>query len=330
MPPRDRVRRGAPGGLTDVSAPPRVVVTGAGGFVGMFLVPALKNAGWTVESWGRSGPDGVDVRDAAVVRARLAAARPSAIVHLAGVTHLPKVLEDPDAALLVNVGGAANVLDAARRETPAARVLVVSSCAVYGAPKPENLPLDEDAPLLAEHPYGVQKIAVECLADRAREDFGLDVVVVRPFNHLGPGQEPRFAASWFASQIARIEAGLADPVLRVGNLEPKRDMLDVRDVVRAYVSLLRPGAPRGIFNVARGESTRIGWVLDWFVKHSTAAVTIESEPALFRKMDAPDLSGSCARLHAAIGWAPLIPLDDTLSMILDDARRRAAPAEPPR
>jgi GDP-4-dehydro-6-deoxy-D-mannose reductase len=310
--------------MTRGGDPLRVLVTGAGGFVAGHLIPRLAERGHEVAACrGPKQPGGVDVRDAAAVRQRVALDRPDAVVHLAGITHLPKVLADPSAALAVNVNGTLNVLEAVRREAPAARVLIVSSAAVYGSPGPESLPLVEDAPLLAKHPYGVQKIAVECLAERYREDHGADVVVARPFNHLGPGQEPRFAASWFAVQIARVEAGLAPPKLRVGNLEPKRDLLDVRDVVRAYLLLIGPGAPRGLYNVARGESTRIGWVLDWFLERCTVPVTVESDPSLFRPMDAPDLRGSHARLEAATGWRPEIPLEETLAGILDDARRRA-------
>jgi GDP-4-dehydro-6-deoxy-D-mannose reductase len=302
----------------------RVLVTGAGGFVGAHLVPALRRRGDDVIAWtGHAAAGGVDVRDAGAVREAVLAAAPDAVVHLAGITHLPKVLEDPEAALAVNVQGTANVLDGVRNGAAGARVLLVSSGAVYGSPAPETLPLDETAPLLAEHPYGVQKIAVECLGDRFREDCGLDVVVARPFNHLGVGQEPRFAASWFALQIARAEEGIAPATLRVGNLEPRRDLLDVRDVVLAYLGLLDLRGAPGPFNVARGVSTRIGWILDWFLERARVPLNVESEPALFRPHDAPDLRGSPARLRAATGWEPRVPLEETLREVLEDARARA-------
>lgn len=256
------------------------------------------------------------------MRRAIAVAAPDAVVHLAGITHLPKVLADPAAALAVNVTGAANVLEAVHREASRARVLIVSSGAVYGSPPPESLPLDEDAPLLSEHPYGVQKIAAECLAERYREDAGVDAVIVRPFNHLGPGQGARFAASWFALQIARVEAGLSEPRLRVGNLEPKRDLLDVRDVVRAYALLIALPRPGKVYNVASGVSTRIGWILDWFLARARVPVVVESDPSLFRPLDAPDLRGSHERLTAATGWKPEIPLDETLAAVLETARER--------
>src|SRR5687767_2833659 len=145
----------------------RVLVTGAEGFVGGHLLPELRAQRHETITWASPRhAGGVDVRDAAAVRERLASARPEAVVHLAGITHLPKVLADPAAALAVNVTGTLNVLEATRRVAPLARVLIVSSAAVYGSPRPDSLPLDEMTPLLAEHPYGVQKIATECLADR--------------------------------------------------------------------------------------------------------------------------------------------------------------------
>jgi GDP-4-dehydro-6-deoxy-D-mannose reductase len=301
----------------------RVLVTGAGGFVGGHLVPALGRAGHDVTAWGSPrAPGGVDVRESAAVREGVAAARPDAVIHLAGITHLPKVLADPEGAAAVNVGGARNVLEGVLREAPRARVLVVSSGAVYGSPPPQMMPLDETAPTLAQHPYGIQKIQAERLAGMY-QGLGVSVLVVRPFNHLGPGQGARFAASWFAIQIARAEAGLAEPRLRVGNLEPKRDLLDVRDVVDAYRRLLSPSAPEGTYNVASGTSIRIGWILDWFVARAKIPVAVESDPSLFRPMDAPDLRGSHAKLTAATGWKPAVPIEETLAAVLDDARAQA-------
>jgi GDP-4-dehydro-6-deoxy-D-mannose reductase len=301
----------------------RVLVTGALGFVGGHLVPALGRLGHEVVPWGSARAGGVDVRDAASVRRGMAAARPDAVIHLAGITHLPKVLEDPGAAAEVNVNGVRNVLEAVRLEAPRARVIVVSSGAVYGSPPPEAMPLEETAPALSEHPYGLQKIAAERLAEASRKDHGLQTIVARPFNHLGPGQGARFAASWFAIQIARAEAGLMEPKLRVGNLEPKRDLLDVGDVVSAYCKLIEPPVPLGTYNIASGRSIRIGWILDWFVARAKVPVAIESDPALFRPMDAPDLRGSHAKLTAATGWEPSIPIEETLAEVLDDARAQA-------
>ena len=298
----------------------RVLVTGAAGFVGGYLDPALRSLGHDVAAWGSPRSGGVDVRRLAAVRRGVAAAKPEAIVHLAGVTHLPKVLSDPEAAAEVNVKGTRNVLESVRREAPGARVLVVSSGAVDGSPPPESMPLDETAPTLAEHPYGLQKIAGEKLAELYRKEHGLRAIVARPFNHLGPGQGARFAASWFAIQIARAEAGLAEPKLRVGNLEPRRDVLDVRDVVAAYCKLIEPETPGGTFNIARGVSTRIGWILDWFVERAKVRVAVESDHSLFRPMDAPDLRGSHAKLTAATGWKPVIPIEETLASVLEGAR----------
>lgn len=298
----------------------RVLVTGSAGFVGGHLVPALARLGHEVVAWGSPRAGGVDVRKAASVREGVARARPEAVIHLAGITHLPKVLEDPEAAAEVNVGGARNVLEALRHEAPGACVVIVSSGAVYGAPPPEAMPLDETFTPVAEHPYGLQKLAAERLADQYWKQHGLDTIIARPFNHLGPGQGARFAASWFAIQIARAEQGLMEPRLRVGNLEPKRDLLDVGDVVSAYCKLIEPSVPAGIYNIASGTSIRIGWILDWFIARAKVPVAIESDQSLFRPMDAPDLRGSHEKLTAATGWRPVVPIEKTLSDVLEDAR----------
>jgi GDP-4-dehydro-6-deoxy-D-mannose reductase len=302
----------------------RVLVTGARGFVGGHLVPALGRASHEVVGWGGArAQGGVDVTDPDAVRRGVEAARPDAVIHLAGITHLPKVLADPAAAHAVNVTGTRTLLEAARLEAPGARVLVVSSGAVYGSPPPEAMPLSEDAPLLAEHPYGLQKIAAERLAEGYRRDHALRVVIARPFNHLGAGQGARFAASWFAIQIARAEAGLAEPMLRVGNLEPRRDLLDVEDVVSAYGDLIDPSTPDGTYNIASGVSTRIGWILDWFVARAHVRVAVVSDQSLLRPMDAPDLRGSHTKITAATGWIPRIPIERTLASVLEDARDHA-------
>ncbi len=306
------------------------LVIGAEGFVGSHMTGPLAESGLTVVGAGRRPRTDaplerwhtIDVRDADAVERLVTVVRPSVVVHLAGVTHLPKVLEAPAEAFQVNVVGTRNVLEAVRRHAPAARVLLVSSAAVYGSPSPDLLPLDEDSPLLAEHPYGVQKIAVECLGERYRADFGVPIVIARPFNHLGLRQEARFAASSFADKLAAIEVERAPAVMKVGNLEPRRDILDVRDVVSAYIRLLQMDDFEGTYVVARGRSTRIGDILDLFLKHARCPVTVESDPSLFRKHDAPDLVGSPARLRARTGWEPTVPLEETLLGILDEARAR--------
>jgi len=299
----------------------RVLVTGAEGFVGGALVGALRARGADVVAPVRSV---FDLTDVASIDAAVAAATPSQVVHLGAVTHLPSVLAEPTRAFDVNVLGTQRLLDAVRRRAPGARVLVVSSCSVFGSPEPSSLPLREDAPRRSAHPYGVQKIAVEDLAARYAEDFDLDVVVARPFNHVGPGQRTRFAVSFFAREIARRERGGVDDPLRVGNLEPRRELMHVDDVVDAYSRLLDARTSRGVYHVASGRSVRIGEALDHLLSLSSARVEVVPDPALHRPMDAPDLTGDASRLTEETGWRPVREWRDTLAEILEDARRRAA------
>lgn len=299
----------------------RVLVTGAEGFVGGALVADLRARGVDVVAPVRSV---LDLTDAASVDAAVAAATPSRVVHLGAVTHLPSVSAEPTRAFDVNVLGTQRLLDAVRRRSPAARVLVVSSCSVFGSPDPSSLPLREDAPRRSAHPYGVQKIAVEDLAARYAEDFDLDVVVARPFNHVGPGQRTRFAVSFFAREIARRERGGVDEPLRVGNLEPRRELMHVDDVVDAYSRLLDARTSRGVYHVASGRSVRIGEALDHLLSLSSERIEVIPDPALHRPMDAPDLTGDASRLTGETGWRPVREWRDTLEEILEDARRRAA------
>lgn len=298
----------------------RVLVTGAEGFVGGVLVGALRTRGFEVEAPTRTE---LDLADAATVDACIRDAAPTHVAHLGAVTHLPSVLAEPTRAFEVNVLGTHRVLDAVARRAPTARVLVVSSCAVYGSPAATTLPLSEAAPRRSAHPYGVQKIAVEDVSRRYAEDLDLDVVVARPFNHVGPGQRTRFAVSFFAREIVRRERGVETGPLRVGNLEPRRELMHVDDVVEAYVRLLERPRLGGVFNVASGVSMGIGDALAHLISRASVPVDVVSDPALFRPMDAPDLRGDAGRLRAAVGWAPVRTPTDTLDEILDDARRRA-------
>ena len=302
-----------------------ILVTGASGFAGRYLTAALDAAGRSWVGIGRSpGPDSrlvpADVTDRRRILEVVREVEPTAVVHLAAMTYLPEVLAEPLGSSRVNVVGTLNLLDAVRSAAPEARVLAISSGTVYGAPPAEELPITEDAPLRAVHPYGLQKIAGELLAERARED-GLDVVVVRPFNHVGPGQDQRISVNHFARQIVAAERGEIEPLIHVGNLEPRRDFLDVRDVVRAYLALLDAERPPTPVNVARGESVRIGDALDMLIGAARVPVRVEADPSRYRPLDVADIAGDSGRLRSATGWSPTISVQETLLGILDHLRR---------
>jgi len=212
----------------------------------------------------------------------VAGAAPDAIVHLAGQAFVPLSVVDPLGTLAVNATGTAHVLEAARAVR--ARVLVVSSAEVYGIQRPERMPLDETAVLRPGNAYAASKVAAETYALAWHRSYGLDVVVARPFNHIGPGQDERFVVASFARQLADI-AGGAPPLLRVGNLEAQRDFLDVRDVAAAYVLLLANGRAGEVYNICSGRPVAIREVLRQLITIARVPVEIRDDPERMRSSD---------------------------------------------
>jgi GDP-4-dehydro-6-deoxy-D-mannose reductase len=304
-----------------VTASGPTVVTGANGFVGRHLLAALQAQGTpSLIGWHRRPPAPgnlstvgvrhVDILDRDAVRRAIAADRPARLVHLAGAPHVGDAWRNSLPTLQVNVLGTHHLLEAIRLEHPACRVLVVTSGMIYRA---GDAALTEDSPLVPSNPYGLSKLAQDQLARLTADHEGLDVVVARPFNHIGPGQDPSFAVSSFARQIALIEAGLAPPQLKVGNLDARRDLTDVRDVVSAYIRIL-DAAPRGsAFNVCSGRAHRIGDLLDGLQRLSRVAVSTIPDPERMRPSDIPLLLGSHDLLTRTLGWEPVTPVDVTLS-----------------
>jgi GDP-4-dehydro-6-deoxy-D-mannose reductase len=305
----------------------RVLVTGATGFVGRHLLVALRAAGH--ESIALGGPHdappatGADLLDAAAMRRAVDDAAPDAIVHLAGQAFVPQSIADPLGTLAVNAGGTAHVLEAARgyrdRVQRPLRVLVISSAEVYGIQRPERMPLDETAVVRPGNAYAASKLAAEAYALAWHRSYGLDCVVARPFNHIGPGQDPRFVVPSFARQLADIAAG-APPLLHVGNLEAQRDFLDVRDVAAAYVLLLANGRSGEVFNISSGRPVAIREVLRQLITIARVPVEIREDPERMRASDLPLLSGDSAKLRAETGWEPRLTLTESLRDIYAAAR----------
>ena len=230
----------------------RAFVTGGSGFVGTWLRDHLRGAGDEVTA---PGP-GFDVRDATALRAAMADARPDAVYHLAGLAHVGRSWDEPLEYFAVNAVGTLHVLEAARRCRPVPRVLLVSSAEAYGAVKPEDLPLHEEAPLRPVSPYAASKAAAELLGVQAHVGRGVPVVRARPFNHVGPGQAASFVVPALAGRIVEARRAGGD-VLPVGNLSPRRDFTDVRDVVRAYRLLVQRGEAGEVYNVCSGQDVAI-------------------------------------------------------------------------
>lgn len=299
----------------------RVWVTGAAGFVGRRLTARLREGGAEVLA---SDLGDVDVSDAPTVQRTLAREQPDAVVHLAALSSSVRAEAEPLTAMRVNMLGALAVLEGMRRETPGARLLLVSSGAVYGNLAPGAAPFQEDAPLRPQGRYAAGKAAADLLgAHYARG--GQAVVRVRPFNHTGPGRGAHFAEARFARALAEMELGMRLPVLRVGNLDARRDFLHVDDVVDAYCRLLEDQTARGVFNVAGGRALRIGEVLEMLTAEARVKPNIEVDPALLRPADAS--AGDARRLQEQTGWLPRHRLEEALSQLLEEERRRAAQGE---
>jgi GDP-4-dehydro-6-deoxy-D-mannose reductase len=306
----------------------RVLATGGRGFVGRHLVAALNARGHDVIAADRHGSDDtllVDVRDPLAVRGAVELVRPDAIAHLAGQAFVPASVEDPLGTFDLNAYGTLNVLEAARafaEDGGAPRVLVVSSADVYGAQPREEYPLRETVAPRPENPYAASKVAAEALARAYARSYELDVVVTRAFNHIGPGQDQRFAVAAFAAQIARIAAG-GDPLVLVGNLEAERDILDVRDVCEAYALLLEGRGEAGeTYNVCSGKATPMREILRRLIEIAHVGVEVRDDPARMRPVDVPLSLGDASKLRAATGWTPRIPLTAALRAVYEDARER--------
>lgn len=310
----------------------QILITGAGGFVGSTLVrylhTTLPEAHLTgTHLPGSPTPDlpgvtwvGLDLRAPAEVQAMLDRVRPDHIYHLAGQAFVPRSFEDPWDTFETNVRIQLNLMLGCIALGIAPRLLIAGSAEVYGAAT--TTPITEDTPLAPNSPYSVSKVAQDMLGLQYHLSHGLPVLRARPFNHFGPGQSDLFAAPAFAMQIARIEAGLQEPVVKVGDLSARRDFTDVRDVVRAYHLMVERGRAGEVYNIASGKARTIQSVLDGLLAHAHVEITVEVDPARLRPSKIPILEGDYARLHAATGWQPQIPFEQTLRDLLEDCRQR--------
>ena len=304
----------------------RALVTGALGFVGRHLVEHLEASGDDVVGVDHHGPAPVDVTDAAALRAVVADARPEAVYHLAGWSHVGTSWTDPLGALRSNAEGTLQLLEVARA-AGVDRVLCVTSADVYGLVTEADLPLTEASPIRPSSPYGATKAAADVLALQAFLGHGLATIRVRPFNHVGPGQSEQFVAPALAGRIARAERD-GDDEIRVGNLTPRRDLTDVRDVVRAYRLLVERGTAGEVYNVCSGQDFSVQDVADRLVGLAARPIALVPDPELQRPVDLPVLRGDPSKLQAATGWEPTISLDQTLADLLDDLRARVQAEDP--
>ncbi|MGC2405282.1 MAG: GDP-mannose 4,6-dehydratase [Candidatus Cybelea sp.] len=311
----------------------RALVTGAKGFVGRYLVDALRAEG--VEVFACGGPNDrgerdcvLDVRDARTLRCALEAFRPTVVFHLAAQTFVPEAMRAPVETYEINAMGTARLAAAVRAyaDSPT-RIVFASSAEVYGARDPGEYPLRESIELRPRNPYGASKAAAEAMLLSEARSFGTDVVIARAFNHIGPGQREEFVVASLAAQLARIAGGGA-PQLFVGNLNAARDFLDVRDVAAAYVALARDGEPGEVYNVCSGRAVTIRDVLRELITIARVPVEVREDPLRVRSADIPLSVGAPEKLRSRTGWAPQIALPRSLRDIYEAARAIAQNPSP--
>lgn len=311
----------------------RAFITGIEGFAGHYLAGELSAAGAEVSGsyldeslTGGLSADSlfrIDLTSGKDLTDALDKTRPDVIYHLAAQSSAALSFKKPELTFGVNVLGTVNLLEAARRLSGKIRLVLVSSCEVYG-PNPGEGPMDERQPFSPRSPYAASKAAQEMACMSYVHSYGVDMVIARPFPHIGPGQSDSFALPSFAKQIAEIEAGLREPVVRVGNLEARRDFTDVRDVARAYRLLGAKGRGGESYNICSGSAISVGRALEVMMGFSRAHIKVEQDPQRLRPSDTPLLLGDNRKLVSETGWRPEHRVEESLSGLLDHWRKLAA------
>jgi len=307
-----------------------ILITGIAGFAGSHLAERLVAAGHAVFGTQLPGESlanlaavqdqlelvRCDVTSRADVLRAVEAAEPDWIFHLAGQASVGDSFHNPGLTIDINVKGTVNVLEAARlraRSAQPPRTLIVTSAEVYGYLTEADLPVRESAPLRPVHTYAVSKVAAHYLGQAYYKTYGVPIVEARPFNHIGPRQRPGFVVPDFAGQVAAIMEGAREPVIRVGNLTPRRDFCDVRDVARAYELLIQQGEPGQVYHICSGRAYAIQEILDGLLALCDRSVRVEVDSRRMRPAKMPVLAGSAARIREQTGWRPQILLERTLA-----------------
>jgi GDP-4-dehydro-6-deoxy-D-mannose reductase len=317
----------------------RILITGITGFVGSHMAEYALAQGAQVfgSSRWRSRTENIehlrphvklidcDLRDLAAVRSLLEATAPTHVVHLAAQSFVGSSWQMPAETLSTNIISQVNLLEEIRRLKPVPRFLAVGSSEEYGLVRPEELPIRETNPLRPMSPYAVSKVAQDMMGYQYFMSYGLPIVRTRAFNHEGPRRGEVFVTSNFARQVAEIEAGLREPVIFVGDLKPRRDYSDVRDIVRGYWLLLQRGEPGDVYNLCSGRSWAIQQVLDFLLDQSRVKeIVVERDPARLRPSDVMVLEGDASKIRDATGWEVQIPFEQTLKDLLMYWRQRIA------
>jgi len=294
----------------------RLLVTGRSGFVGRTLAAMVDTgvvgAGWELVEV----PDALDLRDKAAVADLVARQAPDAVIHLAAQSAVPDSFRDPETTLQINLLGTLNLLQALGAGGFRGRLLYVGTGEVYGLVPETELPVNESRLPRPRNPYAVSKLAAEALCWQRHVSDGMDVLLARPFNHIGALQSDRFAVSDFANQIVRIASGRQPPVIRVGDLDVTRDFTDVRDVVQAYFALLERGVAGEVYNVCSGVENRLSSILRELMRLAGVDARIEAQNDRMRPTEQRRMCGDPSKIRAATGWHATTPLSASLQAAL--------------
>lgn len=318
----------------------RALITGITGFAGSHLAELLLAEHPDVEVFGtyrwRSRMDNIehlrtrvklleaDLRDYTSTYNALDRSRPDFIFHLAAQSFVPSSWTAPNETLTTNVSGQTNLFEAIRALHIDPVVQIACSSEEYGLVLPDEVPIKETNPLRPLSPYAVSKVAQDYLGYQYFQSYGLKAIRTRGFNHTGPRRGQVFVTSNFCSQVAAIELGMQEPVIRVGNIEAIRDFTDVRDMVRAYWLAVNHGKPGEVYNIATGHGIRIREMLDRIIALANVEVKIEVDPERLRPSDVEILIGDSSKFRADTGWEPRVPFEQTLRDLLDYWRRTLA------
>lgn len=310
----------------------RALIIGAAGFVGSYLIDHIqKHCVWSIvvtkmpqETMECPGVDicDLDILAPEAIEWLLEEQRPDYIFHLAAQSSVAVSWKNPGLTVDVNVKGSLNVLDAVRKLDYKPRVLLIGSGEEYGHVRENEVPVQEDNVLRPGNIYAATKACQNMIGAIYAQAYGMDVMMVRAFNHVGPNQSPIFVVADFCKQTAEIEAGLKEPVIKVGNLSARRDFSDVRDVVRAYVELMEKGKAGETYNVGSGNAVEIRKILDMILSRSKKEIRVEVEPSRMRPVDVPVIEADISKLKACTGWEQKITLEETIQDTLEYWRQK--------
>lgn len=316
----------------------RILVTGAGGFVGQHLTQHLRMIYPDATLFGtlyrgKEDEDSqatsagiqfiqVDLLEKAATQELLQETQPDRIFHLAGQASPGKSFGAAWNTLEVNIRAQLNLFEGCIELGLRPRFLLTSSAEIYAVTPPEIMPLTEDSPLRPRNPYGLSKLTQDMMGLQYALSHQFYTIRARPFNHIGPGQREGFVASDFAMQVARAEAHMQEPVLHVGNLSAERDFTDVRDVVRAYALLMEKGEPGEPYNVSSNRAYSIQYLLDTLLSLTKSPITVQVDESKLRPVDVPSIVGDSQKLRRLTGWQPEIPFEQTLAEVMAECRQR--------